>query len=120
MHGILGNAIYGGRIDNKIDYRKLVVYLSLCFSDETLSASGKPSLRKLIPGITLPRSSQKSDFTALINQLQDQDDANMFGLPVNINRQVQEEISRSIFRKQTLLVGNSSFIILISSFVLIV
>ena len=33
VRGLLANAIYGGRIDNQFDFRKLEVYLQLCFSD---------------------------------------------------------------------------------------
>ncbi len=51
IHGLLGNAIYGGRVDNKLDQQKLQVYLNHCFTDETLSAAGKISLKKLIPNL---------------------------------------------------------------------
>ena len=33
MHGLMENAIYGGRVDNTFDMRVLISYLEQCFND---------------------------------------------------------------------------------------
>jgi len=36
MHGLMENAVYGGRVDNMFDMRVLWTYLRQCFDDKTI------------------------------------------------------------------------------------
>lgn len=51
IHGLLENAIYGGRVDNEYDARVLRTYLQQYFSNEVI---GKNVQRKVARNITLP------------------------------------------------------------------
>src|SRR5690606_38188351 len=66
VHGLLENAIYGGRVDNDYDMRVLRAYLSYYFSNEVLS---KQPLRNVATGITMPHSTKHKDYMEIINQL---------------------------------------------------
>lgn len=52
IHGILGNAIYGGRIDNAQDMKVLTCYLEFYFSNQMAKDTSTP----LAPGVYLPNS----------------------------------------------------------------
>lgn len=67
-----------------------------------------------MPNMNMPRSALKSDYLALIEQLPETDSIQMFGLPVNINRQVQESTCRSVLQQQTLLVGGEAAVPVLS------
>ncbi|RHY58768.1 hypothetical protein DYB34_000770 [Aphanomyces astaci] len=91
IHGLMENAIYGGRIDNPYDLRVLRCYLQMYFGNDVLS--GKTSLCK---GVKMPASDQRADFAALIDHLPDHDPPRMFGLPDNIERSVQRTASSAV------------------------
>ena len=57
MHGLMENAIYGGRVDNAYDMRVLTSYLKQYFNADVLSGGRSSHARKLIPNATLPQSS---------------------------------------------------------------
>ena len=43
MHGLMENAVYGGRVDNMFDMRVLRTYLRQCFDDRTVPGkAGSP------------------------------------------------------------------------------
>ena len=57
MHGLMENAIYGGRVDNTFDMRVLVSYLLQYFDAGLLSGSGRArSGKRLVANISLPQS----------------------------------------------------------------
>ncbi|OQS05963.1 dynein heavy chain [Thraustotheca clavata] len=91
IHGLMENAIYGGRIDNPYDLRVLRCYLQMYFTTDTLQ--GKSSLCK---GVKMPNTEQREDFVALIEHLQETDPPRLFGLPDNIERSVQRTASSAV------------------------
>lgn len=87
IHGLLGSAIYGGRVDNAQDERLLQTYLQQYFSTSMLSPTSRGA-RHLSPGVVLPTSNQHSDYTQVIASLASQDNPALFGLPANADRAV--------------------------------
>ncbi|KAG6966238.1 hypothetical protein JG687_00004962 [Phytophthora cactorum] len=91
LHGLMENAIYGGRIDNPYDLRVLRCNLTEYFSQELLS--GQKSLTR---GVKLPQSTQHADFLDIIDRFPDVDAPAMFGLPDNIERSMQRSLSGQV------------------------
>ncbi|KAI9987926.1 hypothetical protein PInf_024181 [Phytophthora infestans] len=91
LHGLMENAIYGGRIDNPYDLRVLRCNLTEYFSHELLS--GHKSLTR---GVKLPQSTQHGDYLDLIDRFPDVDAPAMFGLPDNIERSMQRSLSGQV------------------------
>lgn len=94
VYGILENAIYGGRVDNEYDMRVLRTYMQEIFRDETLK--GKVSLSDIT---TVPQSANTRDYVGVINKLPESDNAEIFGLPANIDRSVQRFNSNQVINK---------------------
>lgn len=96
LHGLIENAIYGGRIDNGYDARVIRCYLKIWFQNGVLSercgGEGKPLTR----GIVLPHSNRISDFMPIVENLPEHDDPSIFLLPANIEKSVQRATSLSI------------------------
>jgi len=88
IHGLLGLAVYGGRVDNVQDERLLHTYLQQYFSSAMLSPNARGTVR-LGPGISLPQSNRHADYVQLISTLPAQDQPTLFGLPANSDRAVQ-------------------------------
>ncbi|RKO94668.1 hypothetical protein BDK51DRAFT_21975 [Blyttiomyces helicus] len=78
LHGLLENAIYGGRIDDAQDALKLKTYLVQYFNQD------------------LPSSTDHANYVKLINDLPESDNLTLFGLPANIDRTLQRSSSQSI------------------------
>ncbi|KAJ3590900.1 hypothetical protein NHX12_008848, partial [Muraenolepis orangiensis] len=78
VHGLLENAIYGGRIDNPSDLRILRSYLEQFFS------------------ISLPSSCSIQDYRSVIENLPEDDRPAFFGLPANIERSSQRITSSQV------------------------
>ncbi|CAK4090165.1 unnamed protein product [Aphanomyces euteiches] len=91
IHGLMENAIYGGRIDNPYDLRVLRCYLQIYFGTDVVT--GKANLTK---GLKMPSSDSRDDFVALIDHLPDADPPRTFGLPDNIERSVQRTASSAV------------------------
>ncbi|DBA00111.1 TPA: hypothetical protein N0F65_000402 [Lagenidium giganteum] len=91
LHGLMENAIYGGRIDNPYDLRVLRCNLSEYFSPEFLSGQ-----KSLVRGVKMPQSSRHEDFVDIIDHLPDTDAPAMFGLPDNIERSAQRTMSAQV------------------------
>ncbi|KAF0686502.1 Aste57867_21689 [Aphanomyces stellatus] len=91
IHGLMENAIYGGRIDNPYDLRVLRCYLQLYFTADVLS--GKASLCK---GAKMPTTDRRDEFVDIIDHLPDHDPPRTFGLPDNIERSVQRTASSAV------------------------
>ncbi|KAM7538000.1 hypothetical protein Aperf_G00000070110 [Anoplocephala perfoliata] len=79
VRGLLGGAIYGGRIDNAYDFDVLESLLNQIFSDSTLS-------ERQLGSFKLPKSTDLKDYVAAIDKLSDKDDPRDLGLPVNIGK----------------------------------
>ena len=90
IHGLLGSAIYGGRVDNVQDDRVLNTYLQQYFSSAMLSPASRGGAISLAPGITLPASNAHSAYTELIQRLPLVDTPSLFGLPANSDAAVQQ------------------------------
>ncbi|KAM9801492.1 cytoplasmic dynein 2 heavy chain 1 [Neosynchiropus ocellatus] len=102
VHGLLENAIYGGRMDNPSDLRILRSYLEQFFSAHLLSSSPSSGLRKskathiFPPQIKLPNSCSITDYRSVIENLPEDDRPAFFGLPANIERSSQRIISSQV------------------------
>ncbi|KAG2385509.1 hypothetical protein C9374_003324 [Naegleria lovaniensis] len=92
IFGLLENAIYGGRIDNKYDAKILNVYLSKFFNPNILN-NKEPLFTK---GVYLPESNSYDDYIKFIEKLPDVDQPVVFGLPPNADRLVQISLSAKI------------------------
>ena len=95
IHGLLGSAIYGGRIDNAQDDRLLNTYLQQYFSSSMLSPGSSRSAIRLGP-LTLPASNSHAAYTELIGQLPSQDMPSLFGLPNNAEVAVQQRAASHV------------------------
>nr|CAG4710000.1 unnamed protein product [Naegleria fowleri] len=92
IFGLLENAIYGGRIDNKYDAKILNVYLSKFFNPNILN-NKEPLFTK---GVYLPESNSFDDYIKFIEKLPDSDQPVVFGLPPNADRLVQSSLGSKI------------------------
>jgi len=90
IHGLLENAIYGGRVDNSYDVQTLRCYLQQLFSDQTIGANGVRPVALAGSKIVIPSNSNHADYSSLLNTLGDADDAALFGLPANVDRATQQ------------------------------
>ena len=97
LHGLLDNAIYGGRIDNVFDQRILRTYLRQVFSPAAVSIGGRGPAQ-CIPNtpIRCPASPLHDEYTRLIASLPEVDAPALFGLPPNIERVLQQSNSARI------------------------
>ncbi|KAF4324411.1 hypothetical protein G195_002224 [Phytophthora kernoviae 00238/432] len=91
LHGLMENAIYGGRIDNPYDLRVLRCNLTEYFGQDLLSGQ-----KNLVRGVKLPQSAQHADFLDIIDRFPDIDAPAMFGLPDNIERSMQRSLSGQV------------------------
>ncbi|KAI9332693.1 dynein heavy chain and region D6 of dynein motor-domain-containing protein [Obelidium mucronatum] len=89
LHGLLENAVYGGRIDDVYDDMKLNAYLNMFFNDDVFNIGGKAPTKKLAKGIVLPSLADHAEFMKVINELPEIDNMSIFGLPSNIDRALQ-------------------------------
>jgi len=101
MHGLMENAVYGGRVDNMFDMRVLQTYLRQCFDDKTIPGqAGAPRRggRKWegLPFGTIPVSTRIQDFQSVVSSLPETDRPSFFGLPANIERSSQRTISSRV------------------------
>jgi dynein heavy chain 2 len=69
IHGIMEDAIYGGRVDNAYDLRVLRTYLSIFFSDRV--ASDKAAGQEIISGtpLRMPSSPEFEAFRKIISSV---------------------------------------------------
>lgn len=104
VHGLLENAIYGGRIDDKQDQKKLKTFLQSFFCSEVFATDGKPALRKLCREFNIPKTNEHSEYKRIIDDLSDADNVVLFGLAANIDRTQQKLMTDSILSKMALMV----------------
>ncbi|KAJ3141233.1 Cytoplasmic dynein 2 heavy chain 1 [Geranomyces variabilis] len=96
LHGLLENAIYGGRIDDVHDALKLKTYLAQFFNDDVFAVGGRSPGRKLARGLVLPNAADHSAYQAVISGLPEADNVTSFGLPANIDRTLQRNNSQIV------------------------
>ncbi|XP_040316731.1 cytoplasmic dynein 2 heavy chain 1 [Herpailurus yagouaroundi] len=104
LHGLLENAIYGGRIDNYFDLRVLQSYLKQFFNSSIIDVSNQRNKKSIFPySISLPKSCSILDYRALIEKLPEDDKPSFFGLPANIARSAQRMISSQVISQLRIL-----------------
>uniref|UniRef100_A0A8C4RQF1 Cytoplasmic dynein 2 heavy chain 1 n=1 Tax=Erpetoichthys calabaricus TaxID=27687 RepID=A0A8C4RQF1_ERPCA len=105
VHGLLENAIYGGRIDNIFDLRILRSYLEQFFNSRVIAGSNSRS-RKMSPfpsQVNLPNSCSIIDYRNVIESLPEDDKPGFLGLPANIDRSSQRIISSQVISQLRIL-----------------
>ena len=95
LHGLLDNAIYGGRIDNEFDQRILRTALHTFYASPSLCGRPVPytqgqGVGRSGAGIVLPEGQKKQEMLAVIGSLPDVDKPALLGLPPNIERVLQQ------------------------------
>eukprot|EP00056_Hartaetosiga_gracilis_P017754 m.8317 g.8317 ORF g.8317 m.8317 type:complete len:4146 (-) comp6080_c0_seq1:66-12503(-) len=100
LHGTILNALYGGRVDNVFDEKILSTYLREFFCDDVMQTGAHSSGRRarLAPGVSIPTSTHLSDHVEMIQHLPDTDDPEVFGLPANVNKAVQQGVGEHILQ----------------------
>ncbi|TPX45912.1 hypothetical protein SeLEV6574_g03556 [Synchytrium endobioticum] len=96
IHGLLEQAVYGGRVDNTDDGRRLRVFLESIFNDENFKVGNRGPSRQLAKGVVLPASGQHIDYIQTISALPDTDSPSLLGLPANIDRSMQQSASWNV------------------------
>jgi dynein heavy chain 2, cytosolic len=96
LHGLLKDAVYGGRIDDHQDEMKIATYLSQFFNDDNYHNEGRNPIQKLCKAFNLPRSNDINAYKAIISELSEIDNVTLMGLPANIDRVLQINISNEI------------------------
>ncbi|XP_050308267.1 LOW QUALITY PROTEIN: cytoplasmic dynein 2 heavy chain 1-like [Anthonomus grandis grandis] len=92
--GLINEAVYAGRIENVDDLNILNGYLKIYFRDDVLSHKWKPY------GVTvsLPNSGENKEYLQVIKKLPNKDSPSMFGLPENIDRAREKQLSYEIIK----------------------
>ncbi|XP_075448514.1 cytoplasmic dynein 2 heavy chain 1 isoform X2 [Ascaphus truei] len=105
VHGLLENAIYGGRVDNYFDLRVLRSYLEKFFNSHVIGVSQtRVSKMTTFPlPISLPSSCSIMDYRSVIESLPEDDKPAFFGLPANIARSSQRMISSQVISQLRIL-----------------
>ncbi|XP_008581746.1 PREDICTED: cytoplasmic dynein 2 heavy chain 1-like, partial [Galeopterus variegatus] len=104
VHGLLENAIYGGRIDNYFDLRVLQSYLKQFFNSSVIDVLNQKNKKSIFPySISLPKSCSILDYRAIIEKLPENDKPSFFGLPANIARSSQRMISSQVISQLRIL-----------------
>eukprot|EP00899_Mesostigma_viride_P029629 jgi/Mesvir1/9851/Mv22388-RA.1 len=102
VHGLLENAIYGGRVDNVFDVRVLRTYLQQLFSPTLIAEPGSRVKTRALPGsggLMLPTSAHHRDYMDLIQRLPEADSPSYFTLPANIDRAAQQANGEAVIRQ---------------------
>eukprot|EP00048_Salpingoeca_helianthica_P012918 m.191084 g.191084 ORF g.191084 m.191084 type:complete len:4245 (+) comp15437_c5_seq48:84-12818(+) len=86
VHGLLSEAVYGGRIDNSFDADVLRGFLTLFFTGDD-SRAHRPA--PLCQGVSMPASKSIDDYKSIVRNFPEQDSPYMFALPANIDRSLQ-------------------------------
>ena len=109
LWGLLSLAIYGGRIDNDIDFATMNAYLNSYFNAKvigTKNANNKSDLRSIAGAEWLqhlPQSTQKYEYNNLVSTIPDSDSPNIFGLPLNANNIVSLQNAKQLLQRLKLL-----------------
>ncbi|TPP62125.1 Cytoplasmic dynein 2 heavy chain 1 [Fasciola gigantica] len=99
IHGLFGEAIYGGRMDNPFDTQVLQSYLHQMFSGHTVRS-------QILGPLQLPGTTELRDYTLLIDSLPEHDLPSYFNLPANIDRSAQRNAGNRVIAQLRLLKRN--------------
>ncbi|KAJ1446203.1 dynein heavy chain and region D6 of dynein motor-domain-containing protein [Pelagophyceae sp. CCMP2097] len=91
LRGLMEDAIYGGRVDDKYDLRVLRVYLGRLFCPDVFD--GRADLSR---GLAVPASDDACSYAAAVAavaRIPDKDAPTLLGLPDNVERSVQRRAS---------------------------
>eukprot|EP00090_Calanus_glacialis_P009483 TRINITY_DN17857_c0_g1_i1.p1 TRINITY_DN17857_c0_g1~~TRINITY_DN17857_c0_g1_i1.p1 ORF type:complete len:1541 (-),score=379.52 TRINITY_DN17857_c0_g1_i1:129-4454(-) len=102
IHGLFKNAIYGGRVDNVYDLRIISSYLENFFNSTVLGGPNR-SKKLLGPGIELPSTTNYQEYVEMVYRLPEDDKPSYFGLPANIERSHQRNVSSQVLGQLKLL-----------------
>eukprot|EP00088_Acartia_fossae_P060344 TRINITY_DN72249_c0_g1_i1.p1 TRINITY_DN72249_c0_g1~~TRINITY_DN72249_c0_g1_i1.p1 ORF type:complete len:474 (-),score=40.40 TRINITY_DN72249_c0_g1_i1:72-1442(-) len=98
VHGLLNNAIYGGRVDNQFDLRILVTYLEDYFNSKVISGVGS-SLKDFGLNSDLPTTTNHQELLDIVYKLPEEDKPIFFGLPPNIEKTYQRNVSNEVLKQ---------------------
>jgi dynein heavy chain 2 len=93
LHGMLENALYGGRVSNPNDLRVMQAYQRQYFND-TMIQTGQLSAKAI-----MPNSYKIEDFVNFVKTLPDSDNPDIFGLAANIER-AQAKVNSDLLIRQ--------------------
>lgn len=93
IHGLLVNAVYGGRVDNVFDMRILESYVQYFFGPRFVGTAARGQLAS---GVLVPTSTHGPDYINTVMGLPEEDEPAYFGLPANINRSAQRSVSAKV------------------------
>ena len=97
VKGLIKGTYYGGRIDNDFDHKVMCTYIDKIFNKEILETKGEHILdNKLLPVII---SDRENDYLKIIKNIPENDNPEMFGLPLNVDRSVQRYVSTQVLLK---------------------
>ncbi|KAL9646808.1 hypothetical protein ABK040_013670 [Willaertia magna] len=103
IFGLLENAIYGGRVDNKYDLKVLQSYLKKFFDINILNNK----LPLFTKGIYLPDiNNSYEEYLKFIEKLPEVDQPELFGLPPNSDKLVQISRSNKIIEKLKMILSS--------------
>jgi dynein heavy chain 2 len=106
VKGLIKGTYYGGRIDNDFDHKVMCTYIDKIFNKQTLETKGDYILdNKLLPVII---SDNENDYINIIKKIPENDNPEMFGLPLNVDRSVQRYVSTQVLLKLNSLYSMSS------------
>jgi len=103
IHGLMEDAIYGGRVDNIYDLRVLRAYLRMFFKDRLVGDNSGGT--EVIAGtpLRMPSNPTYEAFLKTIALLPDIDPPFVFSLPDNIERSLQRSSSQAVIKQLRLL-----------------
>ena len=106
VKGLIKGTYYGGRIDNDFDHKVMCTYIDKIFNKNILESRGQYILdNKILPVII---SDRESDYLNIIQNIPENDNPEMFGLPLNVDRSVQRYVSTQVLLKLNSLYSMSS------------
>ena len=106
VKGLIKGTYYGGRIDNDFDHKVMCTYIDKIFDKQNLETRGEYILdNKLLPVII---SDRENDYINIIKKIPENDNPEMFGLPLNVDRSVQRYVSTQVLLKLNSLYSMSS------------
>ena len=103
IHGLMEDAIYGGRVDNAFDVRVLRAYCASFFADRLASDSSAGADVLYGTPLRMPSTPDYNAFKKIIAQLPDNDAPYVFSLPDNIERSLQRNNSVMLIKQLSVL-----------------
>jgi dynein heavy chain 2 len=90
IHGVLENAIYGGRMESDFDVRVLRQYFDRLLTSRVLATGSSQQPEPITPGLRLTATNKRKAYVDVVNsEFPDNDIPALFALPPNADRTVQ-------------------------------